>query len=86
MIYNITFSKKARRQIKSLDKQIRLRMEDDIRSKLLINPEFYLESLLGKMIKYYKFRVGDYRLICSKKDDKITVVELGHRKEIYKEK
>ena len=42
--------------------------------------------LVGEFVGYYKFRVGDYRLICSKEDDKLVVivVEIGHRREVYK--
>jgi mRNA interferase RelE/StbE len=45
----------------------------------------YLEPLTGDFTGYYKFRVGDYRLICAKEDDKLTVIiiEMGHRREVY---
>jgi mRNA-degrading endonuclease RelE of RelBE toxin-antitoxin system len=33
-----------------------------------------------------KFRIGDYRLICSKENEELTiiVIELGHRNGVYK--
>jgi mRNA interferase RelE/StbE len=44
-----------------------------------------LIPLLGDKSGFYKFRVGDYRLLCAKEDDKyiITVVKVKHRKEVY---
>ena len=40
-------------------------------------------SRLGEM---WKYRVGDYRLICKIDDDRLIVLVLrvGHRKEIYR--
>jgi len=40
-------------------------------------------SRLGEM---WKYRVGDYRLICKIEDDRLIVLVLrvGHRKEIYR--
>jgi mRNA interferase RelE/StbE len=86
MVWEIIFTKKAQKQINELDKTIQSRLKKAIMEKLMTHPAAYLEPLLGDFGGYYKFRVGDYRLICSKEDDKLVVViiELGHRREIYK--
>jgi mRNA interferase RelE/StbE len=36
--------------------------------------------------EFWKYRVGDYRLICSLEDDRfvILVLRIGHRREVYK--
>ena len=36
--------------------------------------------------EFWKYRVGDYRLICKIEDDRllILVLRIGHRKEIYR--
>lgn len=85
MTWEIVFTKKAQKQINDLDKPIQSRIKKAILEKLKINPALYLESLTGELGGYYKFRIGDYRLICSKEDEKliIIVVELGHRREVY---
>ncbi len=86
MVWQIIFTKKAQRQINDLDKQIQSRIKKAILIKLMTNPSAYLEALVGEFGGYYKFRVGDYRLICTKEDEKliVIVVEIGHRREIYK--
>jgi mRNA interferase RelE/StbE len=86
MTWQVVFTKKAQKQINQLDKPVQSRLKKSIIEKLIINPAAYLEPLLGDFGGYYKFRVGDYRLICSKEDDKLIVIiiELGHRKEVYK--
>jgi len=41
---------------------------------------------VGKLGYYWRYRVGDYRLICSIEDNKVTilVVLIGHRGNVYK--
>lgn len=85
MNWTIEFTKDSSKQIQALDKQIQLRIRDAIIKKLTINPEIYLEQLVGDKKGFYKFRVGDYRLICSKEGKKllIMVVKVKHRREVY---
>lgn len=82
----IEFSKQAKKQIISLDKLIQSRIKNAIITKLLVNPDAHLDPLAGDMAGLYKFRVGDYRLLCVKEDTKliITVIKLAHRREVYK--
>ena len=51
----------------------------------LDNPRKIGERLHGKLSEFWKYRVGDYRLICSPENDRLVVLVLrvGHRKEIY---
>ena len=83
-MYSIDFSKKAQ---KKLD-----RLSDDIANPILSaigslsdnpRPQGY-RKLTGR--KGYRIRVGDYRVIYEIFDDilLIHVIDLGHRREIYK--
>jgi len=44
------------------------------------------EPLAGELSDYYKFRVGDYRILYQVFDDRqlIIVHRIGHRREIYR--
>ncbi len=44
-----------------------------------------LRDLKREFKKYYKFRVGDYRLICDKQDNTLVifVITVKHRREVY---
>ncbi|MGH9490687.1 MAG: type II toxin-antitoxin system RelE family toxin [Terriglobales bacterium] len=45
------------------------------------------EPLRGSRLgEFWKYRVGDHRLICKIEDDRLVVLVLrvGHRKEIYR--
>ena len=50
------------------------------------NPRHNGKFMQGQYSDYYCYRVGDYRLICHIEDSKmlITLIQLGHRKEVYK--
>lgn len=50
------------------------------------NPRLWGKSLTGSLNEKWRYRVGDYRILCVIKDHIVTieVVSIGHRKEIYK--
>lgn len=86
MSWKIILTGKAQKQINGLDQQDQSRIKKAITEKLMVNPDYFLEPLTGDFTGYYKFRVGNYRLICSKENEELTIiiVELGHRREVYK--
>ncbi len=83
-MYEIKFSQDAEKQFKKLENELQKRIINSL-SRIIINPENHIERLVG--VPYYKLRVGDYRLILDLKvnDSVILVIELGHRKNIYKQ-
>ena len=44
-----------------------------------------IKKIKGKYRDYYRLRVGDYRVIYSRENDRliIIIIRIGHRKEIY---
>ncbi len=52
----------------------------------LDDPRRIGERLQGTPSDFWKYRVGDYRLICSLEDDRfvVLVLRIGHRREVYK--
>ena len=57
------------------------------RAAKLDDPRSIGEALYGPLLgEFWKYRVGDYRLICEIEDDRLIVLVLrvGHRKEIYR--
>ncbi|NLN48779.1 MAG: type II toxin-antitoxin system RelE/ParE family toxin, partial [Clostridiales bacterium] len=49
------------------------------------NPRAFGKSLKGELKNYWRYRVGDYRIIAEINDEevKIIIIEVGHRKNIY---
>jgi mRNA interferase RelE/StbE len=83
-MYSIIFNPRAENQLKKLDKPIQERILN-VLDRLKIRPfSFDIKKLQGT--NYYRARVGEYRIILDIKQDKliIIVIEIGHRKNIYK--
>ena len=58
----------------------------DRRVAVHANPRELGERLAGHLREYWRFRIGDYRLLCHIEDRLLTVivVEIGHRSDIYR--
>ena len=54
----------------------------------LIDPRSRGKSLVGNLKGLWRYRVGDYRIICQIKNDQliILVTDVAHRKHVYKKK
>ncbi len=84
--YEIVFKKSAFKELQSLPTNIQLKILDAVRL-LSLNP--YTELLQIKKMKgidkLYRVRIQDYRLIyiIENQTVKITVIKLGHRKDVY---
>lgn len=88
MAYKIKLTKTAEKELSKLDKQTAVRIVKFLRERLSVsdNPKSSGKQLLGSMCLFWRFRVGDYRIICDIKDDELVILSLriGHRKEVYK--
>lgn len=88
MAWTVEVSPFAERQIKKLDHQVRQRILDylDDRIEGCKNPRHFGEALKGGRAGLWRYRVGDYRIICELRDDILVVLALavGHRREIYR--
>ncbi|THA11355.1 type II toxin-antitoxin system RelE family toxin [Rodentibacter pneumotropicus] len=53
--------------------------------QILENPRDRGKGLVGELSGMWRYRVGDYRIICHIDNGEllITALELGHRREIY---
>jgi mRNA interferase RelE/StbE len=83
----IKFDPRAVDALKKLDKQVQHRIIKFIRQRLETkkNPKHIGSSLRGNMSGLWKYRVGDYRLVCQIDGDiEILVLHIGHRKNVYK--
>ncbi len=73
----------AKKQFKKLSKDIQERIVIILR-RCKIRPHAYVKKLSGN--KYFRLRVGEYRVIVDIQDNefRIFIIEMAHRKNIYK--
>ena len=88
MIYELKYEEKAVKQIKKLDLATRKLIKSWIEKNLLNtdNPRQHGKGLTGGLSQYWRYRVGDYRILAEINDTEIVIiiVEVGHRREIYR--
>jgi mRNA interferase RelE/StbE len=89
MAWTIEFLPQAAKELDKLDRPTAQRLLRFVRDRLapMADPRAIGEALRGAELgKYWKYRVGDYRLICSIQDQRITiiVVRIGHRGHVYR--
>jgi mRNA interferase RelE/StbE len=84
MSFEIIYSKDSIKQLKKLTNIMRKRILLSL-ERIRIRPYPHVKKLVSS--PYFRLRVGDYRIILDIVDNKlqILVIELGHRKNIYKE-
>ncbi|HEV2419201.1 MAG TPA: type II toxin-antitoxin system RelE/ParE family toxin [Terriglobia bacterium] len=89
MAWSVELAESAERELGKLDPQRRKRILKFLSERVatLNDPRSLGEALHGSRLgEFWKYRVGDYRLICKIKDARLVVLVLrvGHRKEIYR--
>ena len=87
MAWTVEVSNYAEKQLRKLDKPIQKRLLDwlDDRIEGCKNPRHFGEPLRGEMAGLWRYRIGDYRVICEIQGQQLVVLALavGHRREIY---
>ncbi len=86
MTWQVRITPKAVKQIARLDKVARSRIERFLKEGLdRADPRTSGRSLVGE--PFWRYRVGDYRLLASIEDDVLTVLIVGvaHRRDVYRD-
>jgi mRNA interferase RelE/StbE len=89
LAWQIEFDPDALKDLRKLDKPIQIRLVGFLRTRVssLTNPRDIGEALSGQRLgSYWKYRVGDWRIICDLQDQKILVrvLRIGNRREVYR--
>jgi mRNA interferase RelE/StbE len=85
--WDYRISEKALKQLKKLDKQAAKQIVDylDARIAGTEDPRQWGKQLKGELNNIWRYRSGDYRILCLLQDEVfvVLVLEVGHRKNIY---
>jgi mRNA interferase RelE/StbE len=89
MAWNVELAASAERELGKLDAQHARRILKFLHQRVakLADPRSIGKALHGSELgEFWKYRVGDYRLICKIEDDRllVLVLRIGHRREIYR--
>ena len=89
MAWRLEFDPDALKDLKRLDKPVQTRIVQFLRARIADSddPRAIGEALRGATLgSYWKYRVGDWRIICDIQDTRIIVrvLRVGNRREIYR--
>jgi mRNA interferase RelE/StbE len=88
LAWTIEITRTAEKQITRLHRPAQQAIVNFLRERLSAteNPRQWGRPLQGEKRGLWRYRVGDYRLVCDIKDTQITVMvlQVGHRKDVYR--
>lgn len=89
MAWTIEYEAGAKKDLCRLDKQTARRLTSFMRERIAIldDPRAVGSALAGSELGHlWRYRVGDYRIICDMQDAKLVVlvIHVGHRREVYR--
>jgi mRNA interferase RelE/StbE len=87
MIYKIRFSDIALKNLKKLDSTSRIKILKYIDGVLarVEDPRLLGKVLSGNLGEFWRYRTGNFRIICKIEDKElmVLVLKISHRKDIY---
>ncbi|AGA34944.1 addiction module toxin, RelE/StbE family [Thioalkalivibrio nitratireducens DSM 14787] len=90
MAWNVEFIDTARRQLARLDRKWQAAILDYLEDEIapLDDPRSRGKPLVGDRKGLWRYRVGDYRILCELQDNHliVLVVTIGHRREVYRKR
>jgi len=89
LAWRIELHPQAEKELSKLDPEVARKIVRFLRERVapLEDPRSVGEALKGPELgRFWKYRVGDYRLICHIQDQRITIllVTIGHRRDVYR--
>ena len=87
MAWTIEVSEKAFRALRKMDKQTARRIRNELSEiARLEDPRSRGKALTGNLAGVWRYRVGDYRILCDINDGRLVIlmVDVAHRREVYK--
>jgi len=85
LAWQIELTRSAEKELAKLDKPVAKRIIRFLRDRVALDPRSSGKALKGDHSGLWRYRIGDYRVICDIYEEKISVlvVRIGHRKEVH---
>jgi len=88
MPWKVEFEREAEKELDQIDRQHAKRILKYLFERIegMDDPRRFGEALKQNLSGFWKYRVGNYRIICDIQEETMTVlvVRIGHRKKVYK--
>lgn len=87
MIWKLNYSDKARKQLRKLGETQRAIVLSWLDKNIdgCENPRVHGKGLTGDRSGEWRYRIGDYRVLCDIQEEKLVVLafNIGHRSKVY---
>lgn len=87
MSYSVETTARFDKELKKLDRYTQRMIKGWIDKNLIDceNPRIHGKALTADRVGQWRYRIGDYRLICHIDDNRLIILALsvGHRREVY---
>ena len=88
MVWRIEFHPDAVKELRRLDRPTAARIVRTLETRVatLDDPRMLGAALKGEHAGYWRWRIGDYRVVARIVDERITIliVRVGHRREVHR--
>jgi mRNA interferase RelE/StbE len=81
--YKLVYTRRSERDIEKLEPTTKHRIGKTL-LRYAEDPLRFAEKLSDSILGEYRFRIGDYRAIFDIEGNKIVILRVGHRREIYR--
>ena len=86
-VWRVEFLAEAARELRKLGPEPERLVLRYLRQRIAVadDPRRFGRPLTGDLKGFWRYRVGDYRIVASIEDDRfiVLVVTVGHRREVY---
>lgn len=86
--WQVEFDVRAAKELKKLDAASQRAILGFFKERIAtdLDPRRFGKALSGNLAGLWRYRIGDYRVLCIIQDEKLTVLALkvGHRREVYR--
>ena len=88
MAWRVEFTPEAEKQLSRIERQSAKRIIQFLRDRIspAEDPRTPGKPLKGVLREFWRYRVGDYRIMCRIENDQllVLVIRVAHRREIYR--
>ena len=87
MKWQVVLSLEAKKQLRKMGQSAKTQIAHYLKMRIETaeDPSRFGKPLLGDLAGLWRYRVGDYRLLCKIQNHELTVlvVKVGHRRDVY---
>jgi mRNA interferase RelE/StbE len=88
LAWTINYAESAKRELRKLDRPAARRIVDFMDNRIAghSDPRGSGKALTGPLGDLWRYRIGDYRVICDLQDSAclVLVVRIGNRRDVYR--